>query len=867
MAKPNTKLYSVAYIDTVLQTELRRPLSELAKHNGSEIVFNHEEQFFDITSDTQAGCDSTLQQLIQFLLPRLNRLLEEDGLGGTYPNPLNHICEPLGRYPETDLPVTRKVAILPREDPKEPEPPSLRGSRQHLFDPKPEPPAPSNAVGPSPYYFNTDDEDSDEDQAVDNSVTSIFRFAKNIQNPSSVVINQPSYSNQPLDYLTIIGNATETKCFLEGREVHIFGTSEDNLRDAETRFRNLQTQYKLRHRSTDVVPCVHYPEETMPYNLYFCDLDRYAYNTDIYLYENLPRPLYVLLPVFKSPIDGSFEKPKDLMDQRAPVPNVAAVPSNLWPQPSKADVPKAYDMVMDLGKLKHKIPPPNPKRAVIDQQKDVKAYLQQKDMNDRKAYNEYLRRQKLAQQNEVSPQLTSQPQPETETKSMAGDLLKQPYRQPSPQQQQKKAPVGKESPAKPPTSAYPAYPSSRFNIKNEGMSLYGGTETVVHNWSDSPSFVPVGNTPEPQPSQETRGLPVNDFPSLPSAPKPVKETNNTTKARRVLRITPQKAGPPSNEPTDSLLDIVRNYNLGNIKNSLHDGLTSVQGFRGDVKLSAKLGKVLWMQVPSEVQRSIWGFQDIRDILLKEKGVKCSFSGITTASDVMIKSIIEILPAHFSKTSYFEIHADARNQPILPYKSVVMHMSQPVVELTKVITKKSTVTEIDWVSLDRMFDFQMTLQTQELGRVDVKPYSTFIKKVSVSPTNNQLTFEDVPDFLVIKYILHKHTTRYRLHYPFVVEITRVERVPLVRQARIGYAPEKILGATGTGSVWYDLEVLYSLHSKAFESNLSLPEGLLASWTSESILGKENERELVEYVKCLLLLIEKCQEQWVAKNAQT
>ena len=100
---------------------------------------------------------------------------------------------------------------------------------------------------------------------------------------------------------------------------------------------------------------------------------------------------------------------------------------------------------------------------------------------------------------------------------------------------------------------------------------------------------------------------------------------------------------------------------------------------------------------------------------------------------------------------------------------------------------------------------MALTTQELGRIDVKPYTKFINKVSVNPYTREMTYENVPDFLEVSHILHKQITRYRIHFPFVVEITRIERVPLVPQQSMSHGNEKILGATGRGNVWYDLEV--------------------------------------------------------------
>lgn len=104
-----------------------------------------------------------------------------------------------------------------------------------------------------------------------------------------------------------------------------------------------------------------------------------------------------------------------------------------------------------------------------------------------------------------------------------------------------------------------------------------------------------------------------------------------------------------------------------------------------------------------------------------------------------------------------------------------------------------------------YDFQLALKTEEVTRSDVKPFSTFIKKVSVSPHTRQITYENVPDFLEVDYILLKQTTKYRIHFPFVVEITRVEKLPLIKQKNMGYNIDKILGDTGKGEVWYDFEV--------------------------------------------------------------
>lgn len=98
-----------------------------------------------------------------------------------------------------------------------------------------------------------------------------------------------------------------------------------------------------------------------------------------------------------------------------------------------------------------------------------------------------------------------------------------------------------------------------------------------------------------------------------------------------------------------------------------------------------------------------------------------------------------------------------------------------------------------------------LSTEETTRSDVKPFSTFLRKISISPVTRQITYENVPDFLEVDYILSRQTTKYRIFFPLVVEITRIEKLPLIPQKYDKYGIEKILGDTGNGQVWYELEV--------------------------------------------------------------
>lgn len=123
----------------------------------------------------------------------------------------------------------------------------------------------------------------------------------------------------------------------------------------------------------------------------------------------------------------------------------------------------------------------------------------------------------------------------------------------------------------------------------------------------------------------------------------------------------------------------------------------------------------------------------------------------------------------------------------------------------------------------------------------------------SPSTRNMSFENVPGFLDVKYVIFKQTTRYTYILPFVIDIIRVEKVPLrpVADSR------KINAFPGTGEAWYDFEIHNTLHDAPFKSNLGLEIGSEASWKVEDILQHHNSDNdtITNYVKNLIILIER------------
>ncbi|KAI8343643.1 hypothetical protein BC941DRAFT_344089 [Chlamydoabsidia padenii] len=419
---------------------------------------------------------------------------------------------------------------------------------------------------------------------------------------------------------------------------------------------------------------------------------------------------------------------------------------------------------------------------------------------------------------------------------------------PSMQQPYRAAPPATLQPATSPQDSMPAATWGNRTVTQTRQTVI--TPEAEH-WKSGQQIKPV------QPASSSSS-PADDFPSLPTKPakKPTVQSPGKGIQRRVIRISNQKAG-PADTPPPSIFELCRDYNLHNAQTALAEGLEHVRGHRGDIRLGVKLGKVLWGNLTPAVQSKMWPFQDIKDLAMKENKVVPIFNNITTRSPDVMDAIFKTFPENYNKTACYEIHAMARNQPSLDYQPIIMTVNPGAVGLQKVILRQDRVTEIDWVSLDRKFDFQMYLNAEVLGRTDVKPYSTFLKKLSININTCQMTYENVPNFIKVTDVFYKETTKHRLHFPFVVEISSIERLPLVPQPSMGFGVEKILADTGKGDTWFDCEVFYTSHNEFFKRNLDLSVGKLATWGLTDILGKDGRQVLEDYIRCMILITENLQ----------
>ncbi|PKY39580.1 hypothetical protein RhiirA4_393647 [Rhizophagus irregularis] len=327
--------------------------------------------------------------------------------------------------------------------------------------------------------------------------------------------------------------------------------------------------------------------------------------------------------------------------------------------------------------------------------------------------------------------------------------------------------------------------------------------------------------------------------------------------RAIRQQNPNKNNYSGAENRPTIGKMVRDYNFAKMKDALLERLEYARVCKGEVRFFGSLGKAYFTKVNEVVNGKLWDYTELKDIIVSGHGVNPRFNEIATYDSNLISGFIDVLgstPINKSKSAYYEIKAKARNAPQGPMSEVFMYVNMGFVSLEKVMLNWEPLVNIDWTILDRKVDFSAVLTSRRAIRHDVKPFSTFIKKISVSPNNRSISFEDVKDFLEVKSINFKQVTKFKLHYPFIAEVSRIERLEITDQPN----SIKKIGKTGPKSrVHYTIEVYNDNHREAFKQNMSLGSGEIAKWTVDNILGESPHRNhLVELVKTMLLLVERC-----------
>ncbi|KAG2183777.1 hypothetical protein INT43_006788 [Umbelopsis isabellina] len=667
-------------------------------------------------------------------------------------------------------------------------------------------------------------EDNEDIQEEEKQKHRTFVFAKNVRNVQSVLAPSHYFVNNSTEYLQQIEKDTHTTCVLENRSIEIVGSRDEDLDDAEHRFRICQAVYK-RSKKYDFcqpVPVTHYPTNFEHFGIVFCHLPQYAHADKVDVHPNETKPIqmfFVLVPTFKDE-NGKFIRPKLIKNSPSTYRQPSNSPSPVASTPSSPMISRSTDLTRKL------FTPP------LSSESEGSGPESERSQS------------RISVSNKNRPQTSDEKKPKLEALNKTNENM------------QEMKPTVAWNKVAILSAVVPLIPNSQ---PLDGPVLWGEGRT----WTTSSSNAfPTANS-RPQQGR-TASIGVEDFPCLQpaskskdttasiSSSKSKKNTVNDLERKMVtLRMTKAPADVLAPGPVLSPVEALREYNFHTIYSTLEPAFEDARTFKGDLRFSARLGKVLWTDVKPEIQQKVWEYTDLRDIVQNQYGAVPHFNNVLTTKEAVINNISDVLPAPFKRSAYYEIVTSARNQPHYPYSEVTLKINSNVVDLEKVTTNHQNMAEITWTSLDRKFDFAFNLTKKDTLRTDIKPFTTFIRKCSVSLKSRSITFQNIPDFLDVKQVLLKHTQYFRLHYPFVVEITRVELLPLQQQSSTG----TIVGHAGNGDVWFEFELVNNEHNEKFKQNRKLPVGTVASWTVDDMLGTEEAgAKLVEIVKCMLLLVE-------------
>ncbi|KAG0286222.1 hypothetical protein BGZ96_009621, partial [Linnemannia gamsii] len=340
-------------------------------------------------------------------------------------------------------------------------------------------------------------------------------------------------------------------------------------------------------------------------------------------------------------------------------------------------------------------------------------------------------------------------------------------------------------------------------------------------------------------------------------------------AQRTLRRLPNQQATPGGSSSQfdrsgRFVDTMRVYNMRRLAETIRSGLTELQGRRKEIRLFGRLGNVVYPTHPEMLTRP-WEFTDIDSVLVKKHSVRPWFSPITTTVTSHVNSLYGFLGKFKTESAYYEIECDTRTNPTSRYIRTLVTVPSTVAHLERVVTPWETFGEAMWNAVDKHADFEILLQAREgvihdtnsaLGRTDVKPFSTFRKKLSLGTHNSHITCRNVQDYLEVRAINFRETRTYEKPGQFTVEIHKIEELELVKTGGI----DSVTGRTGgNGKLWYEFEVTNDVTKKQLQTNLKLTPGMVADWEVDDIVGEgSGTEELAILVKRLMMLVDECQK---------
>ncbi|KAF9994157.1 hypothetical protein BGZ65_010243 [Modicella reniformis] len=250
------------------------------------------------------------------------------------------------------------------------------------------------------------------------------------------------------------------------------------------------------------------------------------------------------------------------------------------------------------------------------------------------------------------------------------------------------------------------------------------------------------------------------------------------------------------------------------------------------------------------------YTDLENAVMKNLKLRPVFSPIASIEG----EFLETLPKNLrpkTETAHFEIHCDSRTNPQSNYVPTIITVPTTQAILERVVTPWETYGDVIWDAVNKRLDFQILLQAREgvihdtksaLGRTDVKPFSTFRKKLSLGTDNSHITCYNIRDkaksYLEIRNIIFKKSSTYERSDQLAVVIHKVQELEIKLIDGLDAVRAEVHDNCKT---WYEIEIYNEKISQRLESNIELIPGTVADWEVSDLIGGE---ELWNMVKELM-----------------
>ncbi|ORX95749.1 hypothetical protein K493DRAFT_22761 [Basidiobolus meristosporus CBS 931.73] len=296
--------------------------------------------------------------------------------------------------------------------------------------------------------------------------------------------------------------------------------------------------------------------------------------------------------------------------------------------------------------------------------------------------------------------------------------------------------------------------------------------------------------------------------------------------------------------------LLRDYNFNEIKMAFRKSLDHVRYFQGEVTLEARLGKIAYGNVTSDVLTKLWEPHELNEGM----NIKPIFSNIVATEYSTIKHLLDQLGTGHSRQPYYIVEADARFSPSKSYSTVQLHINANMVNLEKVVTKKDHVLDINWNSLSRVYDFQLKIWTRKHLRHDIKPYTTFLKNISINPSDLKFVYRDDDRHIRVKQIKLKRKQFYRIDDHLTLELTLVTILsPFTSfSGRVEADPAQ-------GKSYFTIRVSSHTLDSHMCHNISLRPGDIPPWSVDELVGGPSCHHLVRLIRTMIILTERAQEK--------